>query len=62
MCKALCDECKEEVIVEQDDIMCCMDCYLKLKKDVGELLRIKRKLEEALDSNLRPEQKGIQDA
>jgi uncharacterized Zn ribbon protein len=62
MCKAHCDECREEVIVEDDDQLCCMDCYYKLKKDVVELLRINRKLEEALDSNPRPEQKGIQDA
>lgn len=47
----VCDECKEEVIVEDGDLICCIDCYMKLKKDVSELLRIKQRLEDFLDKN-----------
>lgn len=47
--KAFCLECKNEVEASQP--ICCESCYDMLKKDIMELLLIKKKLEDFIDKH-----------
>lgn len=49
-CECTCIECKNDVPVEEEQQICCISCYERLKKDVRELLRLKAMLEGELDA------------